>query len=120
MKTKLFQNTGLFLLAVVFSIGLMFAFTELPRLTDELIQSTIPTPHSDPAYDSVRIEMFYNVYAIRLIGYFCSGIDPAIYSPWIYHRKSAWAFIGSVALFLPVFATFAHSMFYLAGLRTLM
>ena len=116
MRTKIFQNTVLFLLAVVFSIGLMFAFTELPRLLDQSIQSNIATPHSDPAYDSMRIELFYNAYEIRLIGYICLVLIVFFIIMGFTTRKTGWAIAGGVALFLPVFATFANSMFYLAGL----
>jgi len=116
MPNKLLQNTALFLLALVFSIGLMFAFTELPRLIDHLIQSHVATPHSDPAYDSMRIELFYQAYAIRLIGYICLGLIVLFISVGFTTRKTGWAVAGGVALFLPVFATFANSMFFLAGL----
>jgi len=116
MKSKIIQNTGLFLLAVVFSVGLMFAFTELPRLMDQLIQTNLATPHSDPAYDSILIELFFNAYAIRLIGFVCLGLILFFIILGFTTRKTSWAIVGSVAIFLPVFATFANSMFYLAGL----
>ncbi len=119
MKTKHIkniQNIGLFLLAVVFSIGLMFAFTELPRLMDQLIQSHVATPHSDPAYDSMRIELFYEAYAIRSIGYACLGLIVFFIIMGFTTRRTGWAVAGGVGLFLPIFATFANSMFYLAGL----
>jgi len=116
MQNKILQNTGLFLLALVFSIGLMFAFTELPQLIDRLLQTQIGTPHSDPAYDAMRIELFYDAYAIRLIGFICLGLILFFIILGFATRKTNLAWIGSVALFLPVFATFAHSMFYLAGL----
>ena len=113
------QNVGLFLLAVVFSIGLMFAFTELPRLMDQFIQSNVSTPHSDPAYDSMRIELFFDAYDIRYIGYICLGLIVFFIIMGFTTRKTGWAVAGSVGFFLPVFATFAHSMFYLAGLGLL-
>lgn len=116
MRSKVIQNIGLFLLAVVFSIGLMFAFTELPKLLDRLIQTSIATPHSDPAYDSMRIELFYNAYEIRLFGYVCLSLIVSFIIIGFITRKTGWAVVGGVALFLPVFATFANSMFYLAGL----
>ena len=116
MRKKVLQNIALFLLAFIFSAGLMFAFTELPRLADEAIQSAISTPHTDPAYDSMRIELFYNAYGIRWIGYGCLGIVALFIILGFTTRKTGWAVAGGAALFLPVFATFAHSMFYLAGL----
>lgn len=56
---KLFQNTGLFLLAVVFSLGLMFAFIEIPQLLDNFLQTHVGTPQSDPAYNSDKIDLFF-------------------------------------------------------------
>ena len=104
IHSKLFQNTGLFLLAVVFSIALMFAFIELPRLMDQWIQSNVATPHSDPAYDSMRIELFYNAYAIRLIGFICLSLIVLFIILGFTTRKTGWALAGSVGFFLPVFA----------------
>ncbi len=116
MRPNFLPNVGLFLLAVIFSVGLMFAFTEIPRLLDGLIQARIPTPHSDPAYDPLRIELFYQAFSIRLIGYLCLGVILAFVIIGFATRQTGWALVGGVSLFLPVFATFAHSMFYLAGL----
>ncbi len=119
MNNLSIKNIGLFLLAIVFSVGLMFAFIELPRLLDQFIQSYIPTPHSDPAYDHMRIEIFYSATAIRLIGYLCLILIIGIIILGFTTRKTSLAWIGGIAIFLPVFATFAHSMFYLAGLGLL-
>ena len=116
MKNTTLRNIGLFLLAAVFSTGLMFAFIELPLWLDKLMQSAIHTPHSDPSYDSFRIELFYDAYAVRLIGYICLAIILALIILGFSTRKTALAWIGGLAMFLPVFATFAYSMFYLAGL----
>ncbi|MBD3383793.1 DUF1295 domain-containing protein [candidate division KSB1 bacterium] len=116
MQNKIFRLSGLFLLAVIFSTGLMFAFTELPRLADQWLQTNIETPHSDPAYDAVRHELFFDAYAISLIGFICLGVILFFIILGFATHKTGWALAGSVGLFLPVFATFAHSMFYLAGL----
>jgi protein-S-isoprenylcysteine O-methyltransferase Ste14 len=116
MSQKLLKNIGLFLLALVFSIGLMFAFTEIPVLLDRWMQSAIGTPHSDPANDAKRIELFYEAYSIRLVGYISLGIILALIVLGFSTKKTGLAWLGGVVLFLPVFATFAHSMFYLAGL----
>ncbi|MCA9733416.1 MAG: HEAT repeat domain-containing protein [Deferribacteres bacterium] len=119
MSRKSIEKVGLFLLAIIFSFGLMFAFIELPVVVDDFIQNTIATPQSDPAYDAMRIDVFYQVYEIRLIGYLCLGIIFLLIILGFTTRRSGWAFAGSIGLFLPVFATFAHSMFYLAGLGLL-
>lgn len=116
MKAKNLQNIGLFILAFIFSIGLMFAFIELPRIADNLLQANVGTPFSDPAYNPSRFELFYDAYAIRLIGYICLTLILLFIIVGFTTRKRGWALAGSIALFLPVFATFAHSMFYLAGL----
>lgn len=116
MLPKPLQNAGLLLLALVFSIGLMFSFIEIPKLIDTFLQARIGTPHGDPAYNPERIELFYEANLIRLIGYISLGVILTLIIIGFSTRKSSWAAIGGFALFLPVFATFAHSMFYLAGL----
>ncbi|MEZ5012497.1 MAG: hypothetical protein R2744_13380 [Bacteroidales bacterium] len=116
MSSKRIQNAGLFLLALLFSIGLMFAFMELPVWLDRLAQSIIHTPQTDPAYDQARIEIFYRASAIRIIGYSSFAIILALIVIGFVTGRSGWSMAGSIALFLPVFATFAYSMFYLAGL----
>lgn len=116
MQPKILQHTGLFLLAVVFSIGLMFASIELPRQADLLLQDRVDMPGSDPAWDGMRIELFLEAYAIRLIGFVCLGLIFLFIVLGFTTRKTGWAVAGGVGIFLPVFATFAHSMFYLAGL----
>jgi len=119
MNKKFFQNSGFFLLALIFSVGLMFAFTELPKLLDQLLQATIGTPHNDPAYDAYKIELFYDAYGIRWIGYACLMIILLLIILGFTTKKTSLAWTGGVVLFLPVFATFANSMFYLAGLGLL-
>ncbi|WP_340113728.1 HEAT repeat domain-containing protein [Maribellus mangrovi] len=116
---KLFQNTGLFLLAVVFSLGLMFAFIEIPQLLDKFLQTHIGTPQSDPAYNSDKIDLFFDVFAIRWIGYICLGLIFLMIIVGFATKKNSFIWVGGIALFLPVFATFAYSMFYLAGLGLL-
>ena len=119
MKSKIIRDIGLFAIATIFSVGLMFAFTEIPQIIDHFIQSKIPTPHFDPINNTNRVEIFYNAYAIRLIGYICLGLIASSIIIGFTTRKSGLALLGSIGLFLPVFATFAHSMFYLAGLGLL-
>ncbi len=116
MKPQKLQQAGLFILALVFSTGLMFAFTEGPRLLDGLVQKVIHTPQSDPAYDPLMADLFISSYAIRWIGYASLAVILSMIILGFSIRKPGWAWVGSIALFLPVFATFANSMFYLAGL----
>ncbi len=116
MKKNFLHDTGLFLLAVIFSLGLMFAFIELPKLLDNFLQAVISTPQTDPVQDPYKIELFYEAYGIRLIGFLCLGTIILLIILGFSTRKTGLAWLGSIALFLPVFATFAHSMFYLAGL----
>ena len=66
MRPTMLRNIGMFLLAVIFSIGLMFAFIELPRLLDNFLQAAIRTPHTDPAQDTYKIELFYEAYSSRI------------------------------------------------------
>ncbi|MBN1301743.1 MAG: DUF1295 domain-containing protein [Melioribacteraceae bacterium] len=119
MNKAILQNIGLILLTAVFSVGLMFASIELPVLIDNFLQSSFSMPSSDPAYDSLRIELFYKAYEIRLMGYICIGLILLLVILGFTTKKTGLVFAGSIALFLPVFATFAHSMFYLTGLGLL-
>ena len=116
---KLLQNTGLFFLALVFSLGLMFAFIEIPQLIDKFLQTNVGTPQSDPSYNADKIELFYEVFAIRWIGYICLGLIFLMIILGFATKKTSFVWVGGIALFLPVFATFAYSMFYLAGLGLL-
>ncbi|WP_167614048.1 HEAT repeat domain-containing protein [Maribellus sediminis] len=116
---KILQNFGLFLLALVFSIGLMFAFIEIPQMLDKFLQSNVGTPQSDPGYNNAKIELFFEVVKIRWIGYICLGLIFLMIILGFVTKKNSFIWVGGIALFLPVFATFAYSMFYLAGLGLL-
>ncbi len=122
MKSSHLKNILLFLLAVVFSIALMFAFTELPVLLDRLLQSSIGFPGFDHGLDeqSARMtDIYVSALHLRLIGYLCLGIILLLIILGFLTRRSGWALAGALALFLPVFGQFAISMFFLAGLGIL-
>ena len=119
VPNKILQNIGLFFLALVFSIGLMFAFIEIPQLIDKFLQSNIGTPQSDPGYNNAKIELFYEVFKFRWIGFICLGLIFLMIILGFVTKKNGFIWVGGIALFLPVFATFAYSMFYLAGLGLL-
>lgn len=116
MKRKFIPSVLLFLLALIFAGGLMFAFLELPEWLDKVIQKNVSTPGFDPAYDPMRANLFFEAYFIKLIGYICLGLVLASILVGFLTRKSGWIWAGALIVFLPVFGTFAVSMFYLAGL----
>jgi len=116
MNRKVITSVLLFLLALIFAGGLMFAFLELPEWMDKVIQKNVSTPGFDPAFDPMRANLFFDVYFIKLIGYICLGLVLGFILVGFFTRKSGLAWAGALIVFLPVFGTFAVSMFYLAGL----
>ena len=116
MKNKALQNSLLFLLALIFSAGLMFAFTAIPQWLDGLVQNNSAIPGGDPAYQPLKYDIFIEGYAIKLIGIISLAMVLLFIVIGFSTRKTGWAWAGAIVLFLPVFGTFAVSMFYLAGL----
>ena len=122
MKNKFLKNLALFLLALVFSLALMFAFTEMPGLIDRILQDNIGFPGFDHGLDDQREEMmklYIGALHLRLIGYISLVVIAGLIVLGFLTRKSGWAWAGALALFLPVFGQFALSMFFLAGLGIL-
>ncbi len=116
--------TGIFLvlLAVVFSIGLMFASIELPDLMQNALYDTVPALSGDSHADSfavTRTEIFMRHYHLRLIGYICFILMVLIIIGGFLFGKRGLASAGALLMFLPVFAQFAGVMFFLAGLGIL-
>lgn len=122
MKNQLFRNLILLLVSVIFSVALVFAFIELPRLLDSLLQKNVGFPGFDHGLDEVeafKTELYIQALHLRLIGYISLAIILAFIVLGFVTRKSAWAWAGALALFLPVFGQFALSMFFLSGLGML-
>lgn len=119
---KNLKSTGLFFLAIIFSIALMFAFIELPRLIDSMLQAKVGFPGFDQGADefnAYKSDLFINVLYLRWIGYGSLLLIAVLIVIGFVTKKSGWAYAGAFALFLPVFGQFALSMFFLAGLGIL-
>jgi protein-S-isoprenylcysteine O-methyltransferase Ste14 len=119
MNRSFMNNAGLLLLAIVFSVGLMFAFVELPRLLDASLQNNLGFPQFDQGgggTNALKTELFIQGLHLRWIGYGSLFLILVLIIIGYSTRRSGWALAGAVGLFLPVFGQFAYSMFFLAGL----
>ena len=116
MKRKILQNLLLFVLALVFSAGLMYAFIALPQWLDGVFQRTVSGIGHDPGYMPERPDYFIQAYRLKLVGSISLIVIGLFIVVGLVTRKTGFAWVGAIALFLPVFGTFAFSMFYLAGL----
>lgn len=108
--------------SVVFSVALMFAFIELPRLLDNLLQENVGFPGFDHGLDdeeAYKTELYIQALHLRLIGYVSLALVLAFIVLGFVTSKSSWAWAGALVLFLPVFGQFALSMFFLSGLGML-
>lgn len=113
------NNISLFVLALIFSFALMFAFIELPVLVDSFLQKEIGFPGFDQGiseFDAYKSELFIDTLYLRWIGYASLLLIAGLIVIGFATKKSGWAWAGAFALFLPVFGQFALSMFFLAGL----
>ncbi len=116
------KNISLFVLALIFSFALMFAFIELPVLVDSFLQKEVGFPGFDQGisgFDTYKSELFIDALYLRWIGYASLFLIAALIVIGFATKKSGWAWAGAFALFLPVFGQFALSMFFLAGLGIL-
>lgn len=121
MKSKL-KDLLLALLAVIFSIALMFAFIELPRWIDSLLQQNMGFPGFDQGADesaTYRSDLFIGALKLRWVGYGSLILVLFFIVMGFVTRKSSWAWAGAFVIFLPVFGQFALSMFFLSGLGIL-
>lgn len=122
MYSKLFQQIALIILAIVFSIALMFSFTELPRLLDSVLGQQYAFPgvdHGGSDVGAVVSETYISSLHLRIIGYASLGLVILMIVLGFITKKTGWAWAGAFIIFLPVFGQFALSMFFLAGLGML-
>jgi hypothetical protein len=120
--TQKLKDILLLSLAIVFSIALMFAFVELPRLLDHFIQEDIGSPgfdHGSSDLNAYKTDLFIDSLYLRWIGYGSLLLVGVFIVLGYVTRKTAFAWAGAFVLFLPVFGQFALSMFFLAGLGIL-
>ncbi len=109
-------------LAIIFSIALMFTFVELPRLINSFLQTDVGFPgfdHGSNELNAYKTDLFIDSLYLRWIGYGSLFLVAVFIILGYATRKTAWAWVGAFALFLPVFGQFALSMFFLAGLGIL-
>lgn len=109
----------LLFLAIVFSIALMFAFLELPRLLDSALGEFPGMDHGGGDINAFKTEIYISALHLRWIGYASLALVFMFIILGFATKKSGWALAGAFALFLPVFGQFALSMFFLAGLGML-
>ena len=109
MKKSTIQFILLTLLALVFSIALMFAFIELPRLIDSLLQNNVGFPgfdHGAGEQEAFKTDLYINSLHLRWIGYGSLLIIVIFIILGFTTRKKAFAWAGAISLFLPVFGQF--------------
>lgn len=116
------RNTLILLLSIVFSVALMFAFTELPVMIENFLQNQIGFPAFDQGQagaNQYKTDVYITALHLRWIGYGSLIIIIILISIGFLTRKTGWIWAGSLGLFLPVFGQFALSMFFLSGLGIL-
>jgi len=122
MKSLKHRDALILLLSAIFSVALIFAFTEIPRLLDSLLQKNVGFPGTDPGSSdqaAFQMEIFISATGLRSIGYICLALILLLIILGFVTRRTGWAIGGALITFLPVFGGFALSMFYLAGLGVL-
>jgi protein-S-isoprenylcysteine O-methyltransferase Ste14 len=122
MKNIRLKYILLLLLAIVFSVALMFAFIELPRWIDALLHANVGFPGFDQGAGeeaAYRSNLFIKGLHLRWIGYGSLVLVCLFIAMGFVTRKSSWAWAGAFVIFLPVFGQFALSMFFLSGLGIL-
>ena len=100
----------------------MFAFVELPVLIDAAANKIFGFPGFDQGVselNSYKSDLFISEFHLRLIGYICLALIILFIALGFITKKSGWAWVGALGLFLPVFGQVALSMFFLSGLSVL-
>ena len=106
---KLFIAT---LLALVFTLAITYTTIILPRLLDRSLKTIYPDLFYHPEFGSM--EEFVN--QVRPLGYASFLLVLAMIIIGFVSNKKGIISVGTVAFFLPIFASFAYSMFFMAGL----
>jgi protein-S-isoprenylcysteine O-methyltransferase Ste14 len=122
MSRSLLRTGSLFLLAIVFTVGLTFATVELPHFVDDVLQHNVTTPGWDSHADAaarLKTELFMAHYHVRAIGYVAFFLLVGLIVLGFSTRRTGLAALGAFGVMLPVFAQFAGVMFFLAGLGVL-
>lgn len=120
--SNLAQQLLLLLLAIIFSVALMFSFIELPRLLDLALFKYSDFPgldHGASEISAYKADLYISSLHLRWIGYGSLIIVAIFIVLGFTTKKTSWAWAGAFVIFLPVFGNFAMSMFFLAGLGML-
>jgi len=102
-----------FLFAFIFSVALFYVSLEIPHILDVVLRKYFP----DIFYDIEEIEVFLDY--VRPIGYLAFLIVILLIILGFVTRYKEFSFLGSLAMYLPVFGYFASAMFFLAGIGVL-
>ena len=119
MKRPQLNRIFLFLLAIIFSAGLIFASIELPFLADKWIQHKFNFPGFDQQSSTLHIskaELYFQHLHLNLIGYISLVVLFSIIIIGLLTNKLKLSALGTFALFIPIFGHFTVTMFFLAGL----
>lgn len=122
MNANTLRQFFFLLLAIVFSIALMFAFVQFPVWLESLLLRNVGFPGFDQGASETNAylsNLYIDSLSLRIIGYGSLLLIVAFIVTGFVTRKSGWAWAGAFALFLPVFGQFALSMFFLSGLGIL-
>ena len=101
-------------LSLLFTIALFYVTIEVPRIVHEILLETFPDWWWPPREEEERIIEF-----LRPIGYAAFASVLALIFVGFAVGKRYLSALGSVAFYLPIFAHFAHTMFFLAGIGVL-
>jgi len=118
-KKIILEPVSLIVIALVFTVGLMYASVELPSAVDRMIADNIQfldVATGQDALTDYKTELYLSRYHIRLIGYVCLGLVFILIVAGFILEKIGLASAGAIILFLPVFGHFAATMFFLGGL----
>ena len=100
---------------MVFTLALVFATEEIPRLLNRALSNYVPEIHG--LWGPSALEPFVN--SMRTVGYVLLGVVVALIIVGFVSKKRGLSSLGSIFLFLPTFGYFAAPMFFLAGLGLL-
>lgn len=118
-KGSKFTILILVLLAIVFTVALMFVTLEIPRVLNSILADYFDFPDFNPAIESELIEEFMSSHYVRPIGYVCLVVLIILIIVGFVTERTGLSTLGSIAFSLPTFGYFAAYMFFLSGIGML-
>ncbi|MFW9971160.1 MAG: methyltransferase family protein [Candidatus Odinarchaeota archaeon] len=109
------EAKNLVLLAIIFTIVLIFITIEIPILINAFLRQIFPDIH--PIYYPDEIKAFINT--VRPIGYILLIVIVLLIILGFLIKNKKLTVSSSFLLFLPTFGIFASTMFFLAGIGVL-